>query len=345
MKRRAAICLCLTFVLALLCAQASAVSFWSYGTSINFLDEQFAVTGAVYGPNEAWTANLWVGTVEAPGLGKAFLFSESPANGGLSLQGSEGYKSYTGRLTIQPSPACTLPAGTWSVLFQNGVPYLNKDGMYEPKMIGVEVFETTFSIPVRDQYGNPVAGAEFALDGITWGGNGELDTETIVSDENGILTFPYSVIADRSYWFKQTSAPAGYEKMEEELIEVEISTSGSFRAMTNTSYPNETYVDVIINKSTSAAPSTGQTPSGGGSGNGQTPPVSGNGNGSGQTPAGSGTGSGQTPSGSGNGASGNASTPPRTGDAAQPALLLGLLLLSALGIAGLARGLRASKRS
>lgn len=304
MRRRLKICILLTLILSLVCAQASAVSFLYYGTGIPFYNSNHETTGVVYGPNEALTHNLWVGTVEAPGLGKAFLYSLTPVTGGLALYGSAEYRKYTGDLTIEPSPACSLPEGTWSVHFEDGVPYLNKNGMYEPKMIGVTVYETTFSIPVRDQYGNPVVGAVFELEGTTWGGNDILDAETIVSDKNGMLTFPYPVIADRSYWFSQVSAPEGYEMMEEELIKVEISTSGGFRAMTNSVYPNETYVDAVINRTTKA-PSSGQTSgSGGNTGN-----------------------TGNTAS------SASASTPPRTGDTTRLVPLFILLGVSALVIA------------
>lgn len=307
MRKRLRIYILLTLILSLACAQASAVTFLDYGTSIPFYNSASETTGIVYGPNKAPTANLWVGTVEAPGLGKAFLYSETTAfGGGLAFYGSEGYLSYTGRLAIEPSPACKLPEGSWSAVFQNGVPYLNKDGSYEPEMIGVTVYETTFSIPVRDQYGNPVVGAVFELEGTTWGGNDILDPETIVSDKNGMLTFPYPVIADRSYWFRQLSAPEGYEMMEEERIEVEISTSGGFRAMTNTVYPNETYVDVVINR-TAKAPASGQTSDG-----------------------------------AGNAAS--ASTPPQTGDTTRIFLLFSLAGLSTLAMVALIRR-RSAKRS
>lgn len=91
--------------------------------------------------------------------------------------------------------------------------------------------------------------------------------------------------------------------MEEELIEVEISTSGRFRAMTNTDYPNETYVDTVINRTTKE-PAAGQTSSSGGN--------------------------------IGNAASSaSASTPPRTGDTTRLVPLFSLLGVSALVILAL----------
>lgn len=42
--------------------------------------------------------------------------------------------------------------------------------------------------------------------------------------------------------------------MTPEMMDVQFATSGGFRAMTNTSYPNEAYVNVILNPREGAQP-------------------------------------------------------------------------------------------
>ncbi|MCI5956139.1 MAG: prealbumin-like fold domain-containing protein [Clostridiales bacterium] len=252
-------CMLFTLCLALLCQTAFAVSFSQYGDAIPFTDAH-GFTGSAADGNGVICSNLWLGTVEAPVLGKAYLVSETPVNGGLTLYGDAGYRSYTGDLPIQPSPACTLPQGQWTVRFAGGVPFLYRDGAYQPQMTGVTITEAAFSIPVQDQYGTPVAGAVFELESITWGGNDSESLGVVTTGADGLLRFPRPLSADRVYWFTQSSAPAGYKPMTPEMMDVQFATSGGFRAMTNTSYPNEAYVNVILNPREGSQPATAPTP-------------------------------------------------------------------------------------
>ena len=123
--------------------------------------------------------------------------------------------AYTGELALQPCGACTLPQGNWSIRFQSGNPVLMLDGSEKEKIEDVEISSFPFSIPVVDQYGDPVEGAVFDLQTVTWGGNDEMSLGTVTTRADGILRFPGMLQADGAYWFKQISAPKGYEPMQE----------------------------------------------------------------------------------------------------------------------------------
>lgn len=225
-----------TLVLVTLCIQmtsALAYAWWKYGDPIPFHDRNFNITGVVSDTDGHPEAdNLWVGTIEDPILGVAYLCSETNVNGGLTFWGNAGYKddSYNSTLALKPSPACTFPPGKWEVTFHNGVPYLNCDDQYIQKM-QVAVNRGRFSIPVRDQFGKPVVGAVFSISGVTWGGNGDKSFGQVTTDQSGMLVFPMELIADRAYWFEQVTAPAGYLPMKEKLYEVKIGFQGGFAAM------------------------------------------------------------------------------------------------------------------
>lgn len=243
-------------------SSAQAIYFYSSGLTIMPFRYGGGATGLFSDNNgHSQADNIWIGTVEAPGLGKAFLWQETVVNGGLALFGSAGYQTYTGRLTIQQSPACTLPAGTWQVDMVAGVPYLWLNNVYHPSAQLV-VNTGHFSIPVRDQFGQPVVGAVFHVEAATWGGNDLEDFGLVSSDANGVLTIPALLYGDRYYWFTQVSAPAGYSPMAENLISVEIGENG-FAAMVNSIYTVPmTYQTEVLNRRTSlpsneAPPKTG----------------------------------------------------------------------------------------
>ena len=67
----------------------------------------------------------------------------------------------TGELALQPCGACVLPQGNWSIRFQSGRPVLMLNGSDKAKIEGVKISSFPFSIPVVDQYGDPVEGAVF----------------------------------------------------------------------------------------------------------------------------------------------------------------------------------------
>ena len=247
-------------------SSAQAVSFWNYGTDIPFHTPGYEITGQIVqtiNGRQRVCYDLWVGTVEAPGLGKAYLESHTMSDGGLAFKGDAGYKTFSGRLTLHPCSACTLPAGEWSVLFVNGVPYLNhrlsaqEAWVWEPT-VNVEVYKSAFSVPVRDQFGQPVVGAVFHLEYGTR--NGGLGEETITTDANGMLRFSTQMDAQRYQELTQVSAPAGYRKMDASMYNIEIAPTGGFRVMADNEIETIQYVDVIINKTADGKPVVTQTP-------------------------------------------------------------------------------------
>ena len=121
------------------------------------------------------------------------------------------------------------------------------DGSEKEKIEDVEISSFPFSIPVVDQYGDPVAGAVFDLQTVTWGGNDEMSLGTVTTGADGILRFPGMLQADGAYWFKQISAPKGYEPMQEESVALEMDLDkGVISAMTDTEHPNEVRLSQVI---------------------------------------------------------------------------------------------------
>ena len=61
--------------------------------------------------------------------------------------------------------------------------------------------------------------------------------------------------ADGAYWFKQISAPKGYEPMQEESVALEMDLDkGVISAMTDTEHPNEVRLAQVINRRQGAKP-------------------------------------------------------------------------------------------
>lgn len=135
------------------------------------------------------------------------------------------------------------------------------NGSDKAKIEGVKISSFPFSIPVVDQYGDPVEGAVFDLQTVTWGGNDEMSLGTVTTGADGILRFPGMLQADGAYWFKQISAPKGYEPMQEESVALEMDLDkGVISAMTDTEHPNEVRLAQVINRRQGAKPTPTSTP-------------------------------------------------------------------------------------
>ena len=104
-------------------------------------------------------------------------------------------------------------------------------------------------------------GAVFDLQTVTWGGNDEMSLGTVTTGADGILRFPGMLQADGAYWFKQISAPKGYEPMQEESVALEMDLDkGVISAMTDTEHPNEVRLAQVINRRQGAKPTPTSTP-------------------------------------------------------------------------------------
>lgn len=78
---------------------------------------------------------------------------------------------------------------------------------------------------------------------------------TVTTGADGILRFPGMLQADGAYWFKQISAPQGYEPMQEESVALEMDLDkGVISAMTDTEHPNEVRLSQVINRRQGAKP-------------------------------------------------------------------------------------------
>ena len=158
------LCVLLALCFAFACQTAFAVSF----SREEYRQIVFEAIGGASDANDKLCDNLWLGTVEAPGLGTAYLYTfvdvyEGKTQGFLYLYGDEAYLAYTGELALQPCGACVLPQGNWSIRFQSGRPVLMLNGSDKAKIEGVKISSFPFSIPVVDQYGDPVEGAVFGI--------------------------------------------------------------------------------------------------------------------------------------------------------------------------------------
>lgn len=256
------LCALVALCVALACQTAFAVSF----SREEYQQIVFETIGGASDANGKLCDNLWLGTVEAPGLGRAYLYTfvdvyVGKTQGFLFLYGDEAYLAYTGELALQPCGACVLPQGNWSIRFQSGRPVLMLNGSDKAKIEGVKISSFPFSIPVVDQYGDPVEGAVFDLQTVTWGGNDEMSLGTVTTGADGILRFPGMLQADGAYWFKQVSAPDGYEPMQERSVVLEMDVDkGVISAMTNTEHPNEVRLSQVINRRQGAKPTPIPTP-------------------------------------------------------------------------------------
>lgn len=106
-----------------------------------------------------------------------------------------------------------------------------------------------------------MAAAVFDLQTVTWGGNDEMSLGTVTTGADGILRFPGMLQADGAYWFKQISAPKGYEPMQEESVALEMDLDkGVISAMTDTEHPNEVRLAQVINRRQGAKPTPTPTP-------------------------------------------------------------------------------------
>lgn len=191
------LCALVALCVALACQTAFAVSF----SREEYRQIVFETIGGASDANGKLCDNLWLGSVEAPGLGRAYLYTfvdvyVGKTQGFLFLYGDEAYLAYTGELALQPCGACTLPQGSWTIRFQNGKPSLMLNGSDKAKIEGVKISSFPFSIPVVDQYGDPVEGAVFDLQTVTWGGNDEMSLGTVTTGADGILRFPGMLQAD-----------------------------------------------------------------------------------------------------------------------------------------------------
>ena len=84
---------------------------------------------------------------------------------------------------------------------------------------------------------------------------------TVTTGADGILRFPGMLQADGAYWFKQVSAPDGYEPMQERSVVLEMDVDkGVISAMTNTEHPNEVRLSQVINRRQGAKPTSTPTP-------------------------------------------------------------------------------------
>ena len=190
-----------------------------------------------------------------------WTYTKERRQGFLYLYGDEAYLAYTGELPLQPCGACVLPRGNWSIRFQSGRPALRLDGSEKAKIEGIRINSFQFSIPVRDQYGDPVMGAVFDLQTVTWGGNDQMSLGTVTTGADGMLRFPGTLQADGAYWFKQISAPEGYEPMPDKSVVLEMDLeTGALSAMTSAEHPNEVRLSQVLNRRLSAKPTPAPGP-------------------------------------------------------------------------------------
>lgn len=145
----------LALCFAFACQTAFAVSF----SREKYRQIVFEAIGGASDANDKLCDNLWLGTVEAPGLGTAYLYTfvdvyEGKTQGFLYLYGDEAYLAYTGELALQPCGACVLPQGNWSIRFQSGRPVLMLNGSDKAKIEGGQ----NQQFPVFHSSGGPVWG-------------------------------------------------------------------------------------------------------------------------------------------------------------------------------------------
>ncbi|MDY2656951.1 MAG: prealbumin-like fold domain-containing protein [Candidatus Limiplasma sp.] len=260
--RKKLLCALLALCFALMCQTAFAVGF----SDDEYEEIAFKAIGGARDSEGKLCDNLWLGTVEASGLGTAYLYTfvdvyEGKTQGFLYLYGDTGYLAYAGELPLRPCNACTLPQGNWTIRFLNGEPALMLNGLEKEKIEGVKINSFQFSIPVVDQYGEPVVGAVFDLKTVTWGGNDEMSLGTVTTGADGILHFPGTLKADGAYWFEQISAPSGYEPMQEKLVALEMDLDkGAISAMTNTEHPNEVRLSQVTNRRQGVKPTSTPIP-------------------------------------------------------------------------------------
>ena len=149
------LCVLLALCFAFVCQTAFAVSF-------SREEYRQIVFEAIWGASDTsgkLCDNLWLGTVEAPRLGTAYLYTfvdvyEGKTQGFLYLYGDEAYLAYTGELALQPCGACVLPQGNWSIRFQSGSPVLMLNGSDKEKIEDVEIQQ----FPVFHSRCGPVRG-------------------------------------------------------------------------------------------------------------------------------------------------------------------------------------------
>ena len=98
------LCVLLALCFAFVCQTAFAVSF----SREEYRQIVFEAIGGASDANGKLCDNLWLGTVEAPGLGRAYLYTfvdvyEGKTQGFLYLYGDEAYLAYTGELAFSPA--------------------------------------------------------------------------------------------------------------------------------------------------------------------------------------------------------------------------------------------------
>lgn len=238
--------LCFAFV----CQTAFAVSF----SREEYRQIVFEAIGGASDTSGKLCDNLWLGTVEAPRLGTAYrirlwMFMKERHRASFTSTVTRPILRIRESWPFSPAAACVLPQGNWSIRFQSGRPVLMLNGSDKAKIEGVKINSFPFSIPVVDQYGDPVAGAVFDLQTVTWGGNDEMSLGTVTTGADGILRFPGMLQADGAYWFKQISAAEGLRAMQEESVALERDLDkGVISAMTDTEHPNEVRLSRVINR-------------------------------------------------------------------------------------------------
>ena len=317
------------FVLVLLLCMSVALSATAI-TTIPFLEEECSFSLSFTKGADAtarikengYTKTLmWVGTVEDSTLGTAYLWAENSTPFGLQLLSQKDFSSFAGDLKLSPSPYCTFAtAGEITVHIEGGIPSLRKDGAALEVLDIQSKTGMTFSVPVKDQNGDPVPGAVFCLEGIISGGNDMKEYGNITSDHQGMLTFPMEVQPHLTYWLTQVSAPAGYSPMAQEMVDVRLTKDSGFAAFAeaDNGHMTSTVLACLINEKQGGQP-TPSNPSGSPQPGNPNPGEQGNAN-----PQPSLGGTAQNPN------------PPRTGDSATPVcwLLLMLLAVAALAVLG-----------
>ena len=316
MKRAA-----LILVLALCLTLGLVLPAMANTTDVPFLDTQAAYTLSFMdatGENETvkilmdgkHAALMWVGTAGHSTLGNVYLWVDDGNKHGVKLLSNGDLSAFSGDLILYPSPYCTFETDSViEVHIENGIPSLRSDGVQLDTLVIKGKEGMTFSVPVKDQNGDPVPGAVFAVSGITYGGNDLVPYGNVTTDANGILTFPMTLKPNLVYWFEQVSAPTGYETMPDKTVEVRLTEKDGFAAYPcqSSGYADAPLASVLNRKAT--------TPPGNSGGQGMAIPA----------PT-------STP------VSGNAAAPaasavtapaPRTGDEAHPALYAVLALTAA----------------
>lgn len=200
-------------------------------------------------------ALMWVGSASESTLGNVYLWAADSTNGAYLLSNSD-LSAFTGDLILYPSPYCTFETDrVIEVHIQDGIPSLYSDGVQLDTLVIKGKEGMTFSVPVKDQNGDPVPGAVFAVSGITYGRDDLVPYGNVTTDANGILTFPMTLKANLVYWFEQVSAPAGYETMPDETVEVRLTEKDGFAAYP---YQSSGYADApltsILNRKTTTTP-------------------------------------------------------------------------------------------